>query len=383
VEPSRACRLCRGDALDELLVLDRSPANISRLLRPDELSADRPVCLRVYRCSDCGFVQVPTDPGAGYYDDYLMTVSHSAQMRAYQQGQARDFVDRFGLAGRRVIEVGCGDGHYMDCLRNAGAVVSGIEPSARFRVLAEQRGFRCFAGYVGRQSPVPEGPYAGFVTRQVLEHVEDLRGFLAGVRRSLEPGGVGLVEVPSLEQALENGRFYDFFPDHVNYFSARTLRLSLEMSGFEVEDVTRGMRGEYDVACVRLPAAVPGEDLQQAVADLTRELRGFLEAQRNAGRKVAIWGAGGKGLATLAATGVSDVAYVIDNDPHKQGRYTPVSHLRVVAPETLKQEPVGAIVLTALPYRDEIIDQLRKQWGFAGPIAVLGRRIEVITHDAT
>ncbi|NWO96054.1 class I SAM-dependent methyltransferase, partial [Escherichia coli] len=138
-----------------------------------------------------------------YYDDYLMTTSHSNQMQSYQRDQAQDFVIRFDLKGKHVREMGCGDGNYLDHLREAGAVVSGIEPSKRFRALAVEKGYAVEAGYVTADRRLADGPFDGFVTRQVLEHVPDINDFLIGIRRNLKPGAYGLIEVPSLEKALE------------------------------------------------------------------------------------------------------------------------------------------------------------------------------------
>ncbi len=372
------CRLCGNAPLQTTVTLPRVPANISRLLPPDGPFDDQPVTLRLLQCESCGLAQLADAPAEHYYDDYLMTVSHSPQMRTYQQAQAAEFVAHHGLAGRRVIEVGCGDGHYLACLAAAGAVPVGLEPSARFRELVTQRGFECHAGYVSRAAPAPGGPYAAFVTRQVLEHVLDLRGFLAGLRASIAADGAGLIEVPSFEQTLENRRFFDLFPDHVNYFTARTLRLACELAGLAVTSLARGMNGEYLVAWVRSEPPPDARSLDEAARRTCAALVDFVTRQRASGRRVAAWGAGGKGLTTLAAAQVTGLEYVIDSDPHKIGRLTPVSHLRVVPPETLKHEPVDAIVLTALAYRDEIIRQCRESLGFRGTIAVLGPALELV-----
>lgn len=353
------------------------PRNISRLIPKEEIGSDTPVSLTVAECRDCRFVQLLEIIDPGYYTDYLMTVSHSKQMCAYQRQQAIDFVQRHQLKGRRVIEVGCGDGNYLDYLRDAGATVAGIEPSSRFRELAESRGHTCHAGYVTRQSPVPEGPYDGFATRQVLEHVPDPQDFLGGIRRSLRPGGVGLIEVPRLEQALEHARFYDFFPDHLNYFSENTLRLACELSGFQVLEITSGMNGEYNIAQVRSPDDRRLESLQDDMEQTVSSLRRFVKAEKEAGKSVAVWGAGGKGLSILAAAELEGIEFVVDSDPHKRGRLTPVSHIPVLPPETLHARPVDVIVLTALAYRREIEKQLRDELGFKGRIAVIGRTLEI------
>jgi SAM-dependent methyltransferase len=372
------CRLCGAARLAPLLTLENAPHDVSYLLTPEQAVHDAPIRLEVFRCSDCGHVQLAQDPESSYYEDYLMTVSHSAQMRAFQQQQAEDFVARYGLAGRRVIEVGCGDGNYLSILRGLGVEAVGIEPSARFREVTAAAGHRVLAGYVTAADAIPEAPYDAFVTREVFEHVPDPNDFLAGVRRSLTDDAVGLVEVPSLEQALEHRRFFDFFPDHVNYWSVSTLSRALERNGFLVDAVTRGMNGEYLQAYVRVDAGRDGTALAAAVGEVRGALRALLEGAARDGRTVAAWGSGAKGLTSLAEAGADGIRYVIDSDPYKQGRLTPATHLPVVAPDHLDAHPVDIIILTALAYRDEVVAQLRGPLRFTGTIAVLGAPLELL-----
>jgi len=372
------CRLCIEGNLISCLRLSHSPRNISRLIAPEELLSDMPIDLNVYECQECGFVQLAQMPDPSFYNNYLMTTSHSVQMRKFQQSQASDFVQRFCLSGKRVIEIGCGDGNYLNYLHQAGSNVAGIEASSRFQEMSRKRGFTVFSGYISRENAIPEAPWDGFVTRQVLEHIPDPNGFLQGIRASLASGAVGLVEVPSLEQSLEGYRFYDFFSDHVNYFSALTLQHALERNAFEVIEISREMGGEYNVALVQVPQDFEFMELQRIVDTLTQEINSFIESYQCIGKRVAIWGAGGKGITALAVAHIRDVAYVVDSDPYKQGLFTPVSHFPVVAPDMLAKDPVEAVVITALAYRDEIITQLRKDIGFTGQIAVLGRHFQVI-----
>jgi len=379
--PDQFCRLCLSNQLSECLVLEGAPRNIQRLLTEKQLPTDSPITLKVYQCRDCSFVQLSERLEDDYYDEYWMTATHSAQMREFQRAQALDFVQRFNLSGKRIIEVGCGDGNYLRYLHEAGAIPCGIEPSGPFRQTAAARGFQIADGYVGRAFTVQGAPFDAFVTRQVFEHVQDPNDFLLGIHRILSPAGVGLVEVPSLEQALEGGRFYDFFPDHVNYFSALTFRHALERNGFEVLEVARGMNGEFNIALVRKAPEVDFVAMQRTLDLIVKDLHEFVETQHRQGRRVAVWGAGGKGLTVMAVAQLSSVAYVIDSDPHKHGRFTPVSHLPVFAPERLLSDPVDALILTALAYRDEILRQLRDDLRFEGTIAVLGPRLQVLEKE--
>ena len=376
------CRLCGDTRLESTLVVDPAPPNISGLLKNDGATNLRTIRLDVRRCEGCGFIQLTQELDATFYDEYVMTVSHAATMQNFQSQQARTFVERFALANRRVIEVGCGDGNYLDHLCAAGAFVTGNEPSTPFRALAVKRGHNVLGGYIAAATPAQGGPYDAFVTRQVLEHVPDPRDFLAGITASLVDGAVGLVEVPCIEQTIRHQRYFDFFPDHLNYFTKGVLGRLLEQQGFEVLGLEEGMNGEFTVAFVRWSPRAGVATLQLSLDNTTRELQTFTAAERKAGRRVAAWGAGGKGIASLTAAGLTDLAYVIDSDPHKQGKRLPGVGLLVVPPSYLAQEPVASIILTALAYRQEIINTIRKDLRFGGRILVLGDALQMASEAA-
>ena len=379
----RGCRLCGDERLNSMLVMEPAPPNISGLLRHDAVEPLQTIRLDVWQCASCSFVQLTKTLDTAFYDEYVMTVSHAVTMQTFQSQQAHRFVERFALCGQRVLEVGCGDGNYLDHLRAAGATVIGNEPSSPFRMLAIARGHQVHDGYVSAETPVPGGPYDAFVTRQVLEHVPDPRDFLSGITASLRLGAVGLVEVPCMEQTQRHQRYFDFFPDHLNYFTKGVLARLLEQQGFEVLSLEEGMHGEFTVALVRWNPASSFITMQASLNSTTAALHAFAAHERLAGRRVAAWGAGGKGITSLTAARLTDLAYVVDSDPHKQGKRLPGIGLRVLPPTALQSEPVDSIILTALAYRDEILHLLREELQFRGRILVLGDAVEEIGEMAT
>lgn len=375
----KKCRLCHATKVSLAFNIPNAPGNISRMLKNDELGLVPSVNLEIYECSACGFVQLCSNLGSHFYDDYLMTSSHSPQLSGVAKEQAFTFIQRYGLIGKRVVDVGSGDGMFIKHLSQAGAISAGVEPSERSRGIAQEAGLEVYSGYVSAESPIPGGPYDAFTSREVLEHVMDPHDFLQGVRASISDGACGLIQIPSLEQAIEGGRFFDFFPDHVNYFSQRTLRLCLEMNGFVVDEVSRQMSGEYNVALVRVDSQKGKIRQMGAIAELQiLSLRSFVADEVSANRRVAIWGAGGKGISLMAAAEISGIQYVIDTDVHKQGRYTPVMHFPIKAPSFVIKEPVDTIIITALAYTQEILRQLKNEMHFQGKIAVVGTPIQLI-----
>lgn len=364
------CRLCFNNELIEFLTIPNSSSNISRMLKIEEIGLLKPIELKVYKCSQCGFVQLNETLEDDFYDDYLMTASHSKQMLAFQLEQAKDFVKRYNLKGKTVVDVGCGDGNFMIKLIEAEVNVAGIEPSSKFRKEALKKGLNVSEGYVTKATPIPGGPYDAFVTRQVFEHVPNLHDFLQGIKKSIKPGAAGLVEIPSLEKAIKDKRFYDFFADHLNYYSQDSLKLVLELNGFIVDEVTDGMYGEYNIAYVR---SKPIENLEfkKSMESIVLKINDLIQNNIEKGKKTSIWGAGGKGVSTMAVANIKGIEYVVDSDLHKQGLYTPIQHFPIVSPDYLKKNPVDCIIVTALAYKNEILNQL-KNLGFDGKIILLG-----------
>jgi hypothetical protein len=62
---------------------------------------------------------------------------------------------------------------------------------------------------------------------------------------------------------------------------------------------------------------------------------------------------------------------VVDSAPFKQGRYTPSTHIPIVAPDTLATDPVAAILVMAAAYSDEVATIIRKKFGSRMAIAIL------------
>jgi hypothetical protein len=87
---------------------------------------------------------------------------------------------------------------------------------------------------------------------------------------------------------------------------------------------------------------------------------------------VAVWGAGHQALANISLLGLSSVIrYVVDSAPFKQGRYTPATHVRIVPPDTLKSDPVDAVIVMAASYSDEVVSIIKQRYPSVMNIAVL------------
>lgn len=365
------CRLCDSSRLRLSFRSRNTPLSISRLLKKEDLARDRSVSFSVYTCQECGFIQAPNMLKKDYYDVFPMSWSHCSDMRAYRQEQVSSMVKRFALKGKTVVEIGCGDGDYLEMLKRNGVRAVGVEPSRVMRHLALSKGLKVLGGYVGSGRRIKGHPYDAFMTRQVLEHIDDMHGFLRSIRLSLKDGAVGLVEVPNTHKDIAYKRFYNFYPDHLGFFCKATLRAILERNGFSVLNIEEGMNGEFLQAFVSYTAAEDISFLGRELDLMTSNLHALIRGAKKSGKRIAMWGAGYKGNMLMAVARVSDVQYVVDSDVSKHGLFTPVSHLPIVAPQHLNSEPVDIIVVTSMSYANEVIEQIRKKWGFKGEVVTL------------
>jgi len=146
-------------------------------------------------------------------------------------------------AGERVLDLGCGDGAFAAALVQAGALVTGVDVAAeavrRARARAPEAAIKQVAE--GAALPLPEDGFDVVWAGEVLEHVADVVGLLAEVRRVLRWGGTLLVTTPNLPRlgvALEALRGVpledrlDPRTDHLRFFTARTLAEVLRDAGF-------------------------------------------------------------------------------------------------------------------------------------------------------
>jgi hypothetical protein len=372
---NNACRLCGSHPLVNLLELKNVPRDVQSLNKNQVTREGWAINLNILCCSACNLVQINPILSDDYYEDYLMGTTHSNQMLQYQLIQANEFIAKYNLVGKHIKEIGCGDGTFLKFLQGGGAIVSGIEPSKPFRERALQKGLKVYSVDVRRGAFFEDSPWDAFVMRQVLEHVSDINGFLIGLRDNLVAGAIGLIEVPSFEKAVTDGRFYDFFPDHVNYFSLKTLSLAFELNGFDILDGYSGMGGEYNIIIVkkRLPTSLSA--MQLTMLNLTSDLSEIVGRSHALGKKIAIWGAGGKGVSLLHSANLKDIDLLVDSDANKQGMYIPGLDLKVFHPEELVKQRMDIVVITAMAYWNEIGDELRNKYSFNGEIFILGQKL--------
>ena len=321
--------------------------------------------------------------------------------------------ERFALGpDSLVVEVASNDGYLLRHFVDAGVPVLGIEPAANVAAVAEAAGVLTLERFFGREAGrelAAEGRSADLIVgNNVLAHVPDLDGFVAGLAALVKPGGAISLEFPHLPRLIEGVQFDTIYHEHFSYFSLLALEPVLARHGlraFDVEQLTThggslrlfacrahgdgDDRGEGpELAAVRAAERAAGLDrietytgFADRVAAVRDSLLGFLEDARRDGNSVAAYGAAAKGNTLLNFCGVDRalIDYVVDASPHKQGRYLPGSRLPIHAPERLAETRPDYVLILPWNLRDEITAKMAAVRGWGGRFVVPVPRTEVLT----
>ena len=402
-EPS--CRFCAAPLRHTFVDLGMSPLCES-YVPPDRLGSMEPFYpLHVRICERCLLVQLeelvaPEE----IFTEYAYFSSYSDSWVAH----ARDFVDssvaRFGLdSDSLVVELASNDGYLLQHVVERGIGALGVEPAANVATAARERGIETVVAFFGRSEAArlaADGRRADLlVANNVLAHVPDLNDFVGGIERVLALEGVVSIEFPHLARLMAGNQFDTIYHEHFSYFSFSTARAVLRAHGLEVFDVddldTHG--GSLRIyAQRRLGAHQPESPQVTAMAERERELGldrlegydsfasrvmetkwsllDFLIACRRDGKRVAGYGAPGKGNTLLNYCGIRTdlLEFTVDRNPYKQGQFLPGTHIPIRHPEALEQARPDFILILPWNLKEEIVAQLEhaRDWGarFVVPI---------------
>ncbi len=378
--PRHACAACGAVGGLPVVTLDDVPTN-SCLMLPtvEEARAWPRGRIALMACEACGFIANRAAEAAltEYSARYEPTQGWSPAFRRYHRGLAERIAAAVPLRGRRVVEVGCGQGEFLHLLCGiAGASGLGFDPCVdqqRADVLETRaEGVELRAHYFDEAS-VPGLSADLLVCKMTLEHIPGVAAFAALCARVAQQSAPGMrlfIQVPESIRILRDVAFEDIYYEHVNYFTADSLERLFARHGFRADQTFTDYDGQY----IGLLATFTGEAATAADPAALSQLQYFCRAFPEAhaarvahwrrilrrGERIVIWGSGSKGVTFLGAMkeDARRVALVVDINPHRQGMHMVGSGVPIVGPEALKEFRPDLVIAMNRIYRTEIGDRL-------------------------
>jgi len=158
--------------------------------------------------------------------------ARAARIRGEDRGLGRALA-----AGQRLVDVGCGNGQFLQWARELGWSVYGVEMDAAAAAVARAHGIEILGSHLHELGPAHEGTFEAITLSHVIEHVYDPIDTLRHCWRLLKPGGYLWIQTPnagSVGYEIYGAHWRGLEPPrHLVMFNAAVLRSCLERVGFE------------------------------------------------------------------------------------------------------------------------------------------------------
>jgi SAM-dependent methyltransferase len=392
------CRFCGAALQDTVVDLGMSPLCES-FLSADQLDGMEPFYpLHVWVCRKCFLVQLSEYVRVEeIFAEYAYFSSFSSAWLKHAEDYVTMISDRLSLGKHAfVVELASNDGYLLQYFVKRGIPCLGIEPAANVAKAARERGVDTQVMFFNERSAQhlrAAGQMADLVLgNNVLAQVPDLNSFVAGVSVILKPGGTATFEFPHLMRLFEGNQFDTIYHEHFSYFSLLSIEAIFArqaLTVFDVEELwthggslriyARHAADESRPPTERIRELRAREDaagygridtytrFEEQVREMKRKILDVLVAAKRAGKRIAGYGAPGKGNTLLNYCGIRTdfIDFTVDRNPYKHGRFLPGTHIPIFPPSRIDEVRPDYIFVLPWNLKDEIVAQLAhaRSWG--------------------
>lgn len=392
------CRICHSSDLTKFLDLGFTPP-ADDFIAPERMSKpETHYPLEVMICNDCKLVQLSyvVPPEILFQQDYPYESSTTVTGRNHYQTLAKEIAARYGLGSNDlVVDIGSNVGVLLDGFKAVGVRGLGIDPAERMCEIANKNGIETIHGFFS-ESLVHEivktkGKARVVTGTNVVAHINDLHALVRGLQLLLGEKGVFVFEAPYLTHLLEKLEYDTIYHEHLSYLSVQPMQRLFSQFGMQIIDVQEvsihggtlryhaARKGEYPAAkTVEQYISKEESDgiysmeylskFSQSVQQHRDELVWMLKVLKHEGKRIAGVSAPAKGMTLLnyCKIGNETLDFLTEKSALKIGKYTPGTHIPVVADAELTNRMPDYALLLAWNFAEEIMKNLeayRKKGG--------------------
>ena len=389
----KSCRMCGEESLAKVMSLTPTPPG-NDFLTKEELGREEPVYpLDRYFCKGCHHVQLGhvVDSQILYQKNYSYVSATSAHFVSHLKKYATDMVERFELqADDLVADIGSNDGTCLSFFKKQGMRVVGVDPATDIAERATENGVETVADFFGYDLAVAlrekYGAAKYITSHNACAHIDDLFDVVKGVEHWLAEDGVFVLEVGYLVDVYRNTWFDTIYHEHVDYHTVAPFEKLLARVGMELIAVDRispqggsirvmvqkqGGVIERDKSVdalialeheLGLDSAEAIHQFDHKIGEVRDKLQKLLVSLKEDGKTIAGFGAPTKATTLMAHFGLDETLldFIVDDNPLKQGLFTPTTHIPVLSADVLYERKPDYLLILAWNFAEPIMKMHQK-----------------------
>ena len=388
-----SCRMCGEGSLTKAMSLTPTPPG-NDFLTKEELGRDEPVYpLDLYFCEACHHIQLGhvVEPKILYQKNYSYVSATSAYFVNHLKHYAKDMVERFDLKpGDLAVDIGSNDGTCLSFFKDKGMKVVGVDPATEIAEKATENGIDTIADFFGYRLAVElrkkYGTAKYITSHNACAHIDNLFDVVKGVEHWLDADGVFVLEVGYFVDVYSNTWFDTVYHEHVDYHTVAPFEKLFNRVGMELISVERisPQGGSIRVMAQKKGGIIKRDDsvdelialeaklgldkaetlhnLNHKISQVRDKLHNLIHSLKADGKSIAGFGAPTKATTLMAHFGLDATVldFIVDDNPLKQGLFTPITHIPVLSADALyKMKPDYVLILA---------------WNFAEPIMQMHKK---------
>ena len=358
------CPVCENDDFDEIILLKDFPiSNIDLATSRTEALKASVYDMNIVMCKKCTHIynQIPVQLE---YKQTNTTYFTNEIQKHYISSLVNNLVDKYEIKNKNILEIGSGDGLFLNEISKYNNRCIGFEPS--YNKVVKNKNITIINDYFDATKNLDKD-IDWIIIRHVMEHFDNPFSFIGGgIMQNINPNTKLLIEVPNVEVTLNSLRINDFIHEHISHFSLYSLQYLFKRLNFDILEAYTTGNNENIVIICKINQKYKeklkySNKLSQDFNNIIEKLQNDFIKISSKNNTICIWGAEGRGAGfiKIIKNDLNGDEIIVDSDSKKFNKFIPSAGLKISSYKDLIDKKLDAIIITTALGKNNILKEIK------------------------